>query len=126
MIIGKGQPIVVPAGHDTLITIGAFCCNEGRDPPDDADTFAVGPITDIAELQEIISITRFKRLNATNVLMVQNAIWSVTDGDGLTQVMIDSLNRLPNDSVVGSPAILTVQPGFFQLQKQRARASFRR
>lgn len=127
MIIAKDQPLVVPAGHDTLITIGTFCCNEGRTPPTDTDYFELGPITDNTELQQIYSITRFKRLNSSNVLTVQNAIWAVTDGDGLTQVLLDSLNNLPNDTTWGaSPGILRVEPGFFQLQKQRARASFHR
>jgi hypothetical protein len=126
MIIAKGQRIVVPAGHDTLITIGTFCCNESRNVPSFTDSFAIGPITDNTELQEIVSITRFKRLNSSNVLTVQNAVWSVTDGNGLTQVMIDSLNLLPNDSTVYSPEIVPVQPGFYQLQKERARANFRR
>jgi hypothetical protein len=40
--------------------------------------------------------------------------------------MIDSLNLLPNDSTVYSPEIVPVQPGFYQLQKERARANFRR
>lgn len=125
MIIAKGQPIVVPAGHDTLITIGTFCCNELRDVPSDSDSFAIGPMTDNTELQEIVSITKFKQLGASNVQTVQNAVWSVTDGDGLTQVMIDSLNQLPNDTTVSSPEIMLVQPGFYRLQKERARASFR-
>jgi len=127
MIIAKDQPLVVPAGHDTLITIGTFCCNEGRTPPTDTDYFEIGPITDNTELQQIYSITRFKQLNSSNVLTVQNAIWAVTDGDGLTQALIDSLNSLPGDTTLGaSPGILRVEPGFFRLQKRRARASFRR
>jgi|GEM_PF-549208 len=125
MIIVKDQPLVVSAGHDTLITIGTFCCNEGRNPPTDTDYFEIGPITDNTELQQIYSITRFKELNSSNVLTVQNAVWAVTDGDGLTQAMLDSLNNLPNDTTTAvSPGILKVEPGFFRLQKQRARASF--
>lgn len=126
MIIAKGQPIVVPAGHDTLITIGTFCCNELRAAPSDSDSFAIGPITDNTELQEIVSITKSKQIDASDVQTVQNAIYSVTDGDGLTQVMIDSLNQLPNDTTVSSPEIVPVQPGFYQLQAERARANFRR
>jgi len=127
MIIAKDQPLVVPAGHDTLMTIGSFCCNELRTPPTDTDYFDIGPITDNSELQQIISITRLKQLNSSNVLTVQNAIWAVTDGDGLTQVLIDSLNALPSDTVpAGNPGIQRIEPGFFSLQKQRARASFRR
>ena len=127
MIIAKDQPLVVPAGHDTLITIGTFCCNEGRTPPTDTDYFEIGPITDNTELQQIYSITRFKRLNSSNVLTVQNAVWAVTDGNGLTQALIDSLNSLPNDTTLGATSgILRVEPEFFRLQKQRARASFRR
>jgi len=87
----------VTAGVSTTKTLlGAFCCNKHRDIPDAGDTFDLGPTTDNADLQQIVSIVKNKDIsNASNMFMVQRAVQMVTDSTGLTQAYIDSLNALP-------------------------------
>lgn len=122
MLLVQDHPITVPPTQDTTITIGTYCCNESRAVPNDTDRYTIGPITDNADLQTIVGITKHKLLDVSNVNVVQNAVWSVTDGSGLTQSMIDSLNALPAESTgLARPHIQTVEPGFFRLQKERAR-----
>jgi hypothetical protein len=81
---------------ETKTLLGAFCCNKHRNIPDAGDTFDLGPITDNAELQQIVGIVKNKDIsNGSNMFMVQRAVQMVTDSTGLTQAYIDSLNALP-------------------------------
>jgi hypothetical protein len=122
MIIVKDYPIAVPPGHDTLITIGVFCCNSTKDVPDNTDTFEIGPVTDNSELQQVVAITKTRHLGPSNSTFVQQVIWNVTDGKGLPQSTIDSLNALPpGPTGLAANSVIRVPPGFFKLQKQRAR-----
>ena len=95
MIILKDYTITVPAGHDTIITFGAFDCNSTRAAPTNADTYTIGPVTDNTDLQSIVAITKHKHLGSSNVSYVQDVVRYVTDGEALRQSSIDSLNALP-------------------------------
>jgi hypothetical protein len=90
----------IAAGTSTTkALLGTFCCNKHRDIPDVADTFALGPMTDNAELQQIVSLVKDKDISrATDMSMVQHAVQMVTDSTGLTQAYIDSINALPADT----------------------------
>jgi len=80
----------------TKTLFGTFCCNKHRNIPDAGDTFELGPITDNAELLQIVGIVKNKDIsNSSNMWMVQRAVQMVTDSTGLTQDYIDSLNALP-------------------------------
>lgn len=96
-IIVKDLPISVTSEIDTF-TIGVFSVNEFRVPPGEADFYSLGPITDHPDLLRIIEIVKNKRLDASNVMTVQNAIYQVTSGDSLSSVMVESLNRLPTET----------------------------
>jgi hypothetical protein len=125
MILVRDHPVAAPAGHDTTISVGVFCCNSSRAVPNDSDHYTVGPVTDNSDLRTIVSITKHKALGVTNVNLVQEAVWSVTDGTGLTQGMIDSLNALP-EGLPGRSAAAQVRgpipPGFFEQRKAEALA----
>jgi hypothetical protein len=80
----------------TKTLLGTFCCNKYRNIPDAGDTFDLGPVTDNAELQQIIGIVKNKDISgSSNLFMVQRAVQMVTDSTGLTQAYVDSLNALP-------------------------------
>jgi hypothetical protein len=123
MIIVKDYSIAVPAGHDTLITIGVFCCNSTKDVPDNTDTFEIGPVTDNSELQQVVAITKSKHLGPSNSTFIQQVVWNITDSKGLPQSTIDSLNALPpGPTGLAANSVIRVPPGFFKLQKQRVKA----
>ena len=80
----------------TKTLVGTFCCNKHRNIPDAGDTFDLGPITDNADLQQIVGIVKHKDIsNSSNMWMVQRAVQMVTDSTGLTQAYVDSLEALP-------------------------------
>jgi hypothetical protein len=83
----------------TKTLVGTFCCNKYRNIPDAGDTFDLGPLTDNAELQQIVGIVKSKDVSdGSDMYMVQRAVQMVTDSTGLTQAYIDSLNALPPDT----------------------------
>ena len=92
----KDQTVTAQASP-TKTLLGTFCCNKHRNIPDAGDTFDLGPMTDNAELQQIVGIVKNKDIsNASNMYMVQRAVQMVTDSTGLTQTYVDSLNALPS------------------------------
>ena len=92
----KDQPVTATV-LTTKTLLGTFCCNKHRNIPDAGDTFDLGPMTDNAELQQIVGIVKNKDIsNASNMYMVQRAVQMVTDSTGLTQTYVDSLNALPS------------------------------
>jgi hypothetical protein len=94
----KDQPVTAQTST-TKTLVGTFCCNKHRAIPDAGDTFDLGPITDNAELQQIISLVKNKDISSgSNMYMVQRAVQMVTDSTGLTQAYIDSINALPADT----------------------------
>jgi len=92
------KPCAISVGTiDTVIALGCFCCNSGRDVPESVDTYDIGPVTDNANLQQIIDIVRDKDITL-GLYTVQEAVWQVTDSGELTQDMINHLNALPPDT----------------------------
>jgi len=81
----------------TKTLVGTFCCNKYRNIPDAGDTFDLGPVTDNAELLQIVDLVKNKNISGyTDMPLVQRAVQMVTDSTGLTQAYIDSLDALPN------------------------------
>jgi hypothetical protein len=96
VILLKDQTIATNASGNRTTQLGAFCCNRTLRQPGIDDAFDIGPITDDADLQRIISLVRNKNITDGNdMFMVQRAVWMVTDSTGLTQAYVDSINALP-------------------------------
>ncbi|MEO0107687.1 MAG: hypothetical protein ABIK62_00745 [candidate division WOR-3 bacterium] len=79
----------------SAIVIGVYCCNSRRTPPDDSSDYELGPLTDNAELRQVVAITKHKHLDVSNISYVQSVVNRITDGAGLSQPALDSLNALP-------------------------------
>ncbi len=97
-IIVKNYHISVTSEVDTF-TLGTFSVNEFKELPGDSDFYTIGPITDNPNLIQIIDIVSDKKLDASNVMLVQRAIYQVTSDDSLSPAMVESLNLLPPDTL---------------------------
>jgi hypothetical protein len=97
LIVIKPQVINFGATETTWV-IGCFCCNSGLDAPGSEDAFTIGPVTDNADLKRIVAICADRDI-AWHTVLVQTAVWQVTDGSGLTQGMEDSLRAIPVDTL---------------------------
>jgi len=98
MLLLKSHAITAGTSN-SVARLGTFCCNQFRASPDTGDYFDIGPVTDNADLQQLVSLVQHKDIsNGTNMWMVQRAVWLVTDSTGLTQAYIDSINALPAET----------------------------
>jgi len=94
------KPHAIAATTDTTVALlGTFCCNKNRASPDVGDAYDVGPVTDNADLRQIVDSLQHKDIsNGANMWMVQRAVYMVTDSTGLTQAYLDSISALPPDT----------------------------
>jgi hypothetical protein len=97
MIILQDFYFSVPAQSETLIDIPTYCCNEDLDEPDDESFYRKFEIQVWErELNDLIDIVRDKRLEGdTAVPLAQDALFEITDGDGLTDATRAALESLP-------------------------------
>lgn len=78
-----------------IVPLYMYCLNEARDPSNQYMTYAAGPITSDDALQELLRLLQGKVIDSLeDVSVVQRAIYSITEGRGLTTPDRDALNAL--------------------------------
>lgn len=78
-----------------IVPLYMYCLNEERDPSNEFMTYAVGPITSDDALQELLRLLEGKVIDSSeDVGVVQNALYSITEGRGLTTPDRDAINDL--------------------------------
>ncbi|SEL03668.1 hypothetical protein SAMN05444354_103369 [Stigmatella aurantiaca] len=85
---------VPPGDQPFFVNLGLQCLNAGRDPGFIGDTYKKGPVTQDEELREFLDILKNKKLTLDNAHIVQDALWNVTDGDGLTARDREDIGKL--------------------------------
>lgn len=64
--------------------LDGYCGNLERDPSSDGDVFRFGPVVDDPQIKELCELLEDKTIDAEDVPAVQDALWDITDGEGLT------------------------------------------
>ncbi|MFP2960526.1 hypothetical protein ACLEPN_22565 [Myxococcus sp. 1LA] len=78
-----------------IVPIYMYCLNEARDPSNPFITYAVGPVTSDDALQELLRLLNGKVIDsAEDISAVQDAIYSITEGRGLTTPDRDAIADL--------------------------------
>jgi hypothetical protein len=82
------------------------CLNSERSPSDATASYTLGPVTNSPLLKDFIQKlstkkTLYSEYNGNddfflNQERIQDALWSLTDGDGLTETDLDHIKDLPN------------------------------
>ena len=92
------QPIqiVVPGSRDTTVVVHIWCVNEHRGASTSGMRYTLGPVTNVADINEIASLLVGKRLDDDAVGPIQEAVWDVSDRGGLTNESRDALRALAN------------------------------
>ncbi len=95
---GPGQPCKV--------TLMLSCLNASRHPSSAEASYKLGPITSSSLLKDFIHRLSTKRTKYSeyqgsdlffeNQEYVQDALWSITDGDGLTERDLQHISQLPS------------------------------
>ncbi|WP_164018394.1 hypothetical protein [Pyxidicoccus trucidator] len=78
------------------IPLHLYCINKSSDPSDSSARFELGPITDHPKMREIFTLMEGKDISNQRdpVEAVQEAVFSVSDGDGLTAEDREALKDL--------------------------------
>lgn len=95
-------PLAKAQSCKTLIY--AYCVNELRDTPDRSSTFTFGPINNAVPIVELINLLKNKPINYQGLkddvrkdkanLVLQTAVWRITEGEGLTQEDKEFIKKL--------------------------------
>jgi hypothetical protein len=91
----------VPPDEDVLIRLQMYCANQGRSSATPEDTFDFGPAIDDADLLDLFRLLADRRISVDETRLVQESVWAITDGDGLTAENRAALEALPMRSQGG-------------------------
>jgi len=96
MMLLQPFTFAVPAGADTALLLPTYCCNFDLDTPDDESNYAIAIQIWERELNELIELVRGKRLEGEDAVdLAQEALYEITDGEGLTDSTRVRLQNLP-------------------------------
>jgi hypothetical protein len=86
----------VPERAETTISLPTYCCNDTLDTPDDESFYRFDIQVYEREPNELFDLVADKRLEGdTAVPLAQEALFEITEGDGLTDTMRALLRSLP-------------------------------
>lgn len=69
----------------TVVPLFTYCLNESQLPNETGTPYKLGVVTSDADLKELLNLLQGKRIDTPDdVGVVQNAIYSITEGKGLT------------------------------------------
>lgn len=96
MMLLQAFSFSVPPDQDTTILLPTYCANEDLDEPDDESFYEINIQVWERELCELFSLVRDKHLNNEEAVdLAQEALFEITDGDGLTEETKEELKNLP-------------------------------
>jgi hypothetical protein len=86
----------VPPDQDTTILLPTYCANEALDEPDEEAAYQIAIQVWERELCELFDLLKDKSLNyEAAVELAQDALFEITDGEGLTDSTRLKLQQLP-------------------------------
>ncbi|MCF1715278.1 hypothetical protein L0U88_11630 [Flavihumibacter sp. RY-1] len=94
-------------GNECQVSLLLFCLNSAKRTSDATARYKFGPVTSSKLLKDLINRLKGKKINYRefadgdpvwfeNQEKIQDAIWQLTDGNGLREKDIQYLNELPN------------------------------
>jgi len=86
-LVLTNTPIVVPPSATTWYApVYLYCLNLGRLPTTGGqNTYKTGPLTDDTSLLELLALLKDKQVPLSFEFKLQQILWDITDGTGLTQ-----------------------------------------
>lgn len=96
MILLQPFSFTAPADTDTVCLLPTYCCNFDLDTPDEESNYAIAIQVWERELNELFDLVKDKRLDTEDAVdLAQDALYEITDGNGLTDSTRAALQRLP-------------------------------
>ncbi len=110
-VLIKKVTVNIPAGSDYNVALIMYCGNSSRDVAGSSDEYVWGVVSNAAPLLELCEMVKNKKINIEEfdpsssadkdtydgqLFMLQAAVWSVTDGSGLSEWERSWIVELPN------------------------------
>lgn len=96
MILLQDCSFTAEAGVDRNVFLPTYCCNEELDEPDDESFYFISGREWDKETEELLNLVADKALISDDaVMLAQDALFEITDEDGLTDSTRAELSNLP-------------------------------
>ncbi|RPE14248.1 hypothetical protein EGT74_12315 [Chitinophaga lutea] len=105
-IIIQDTKILLKAGMITRCGVGAYCINAPKKPSSYTVTYKIGNVSDSRLIKQLIDLLKNKKINIEEyanssdyndaVDIIQPAVWSITDFDGLQEPIKQEIATIPN------------------------------
>lgn len=106
-IVLQETKIALKPGAFTRVSLGSYCVNLGKSISGRDKKYRFGKVTDSKLVRELISLLAGKKINKEDYLpnytgygeaagVAQDAIWAISDGEGLDAEIKANIAALPN------------------------------
>jgi len=96
MMVLKDFAFTATASGASAVIVPTFCCNEDGDEPDDDANYTIAGRENDKETQELLDLVADKTVSGDEPLdLVQEALFQITDGEGLTDSTRALIEALP-------------------------------
>jgi|GEM_PF-1088687 len=83
-----------PEQGDFSVKLEAYCLNESMAPSEAGVTYELGPVTSDPDIRELLDMIPGRELDEDDRKVVQTAIYSITEGRGLSPQDLTDLGKL--------------------------------
>ncbi len=87
--------LTVPARRTKRWLLSMYCANQSRSAADEGAKFKLGPIVDDPALKDLFALLEGREIAQSKVGIVQDAVWEITDGAGLTSDARELIDAFP-------------------------------
>ncbi|MHA7109694.1 hypothetical protein ACRTDU_06185 [Sunxiuqinia elliptica] len=109
-VLIKKVSITIPAKTDYYLYLSFYCGNANRDAAGTGDVYDLGVVSNAHPIIVLCNKVKNKKINiedfspelsnymiyTTQAIRLQDIIWSITDGEGMSEEDISYINSLPN------------------------------
>ncbi|MCL2682834.1 MAG: hypothetical protein FWE63_05035 [Bacteroidales bacterium] len=111
-VLLKKVVVTIPAGSDYYLCLSLYCGNASKGTAGYDDIYVWGVVSDVKLLLDLCNMIKNKKINIEEfsstssndydayyhvTTLLQDAVWEITDGNGLTQETINAINVLLNN-----------------------------
>lgn len=106
-IVIQETTIILKAGKITRCGLNTYCTNSSKHPSSYDATYRIAGVSSSVLIKQLIAILKTKKVNVEDYpndrdgyheaeSVVQRAVWYITDGAGLDDIVKGDLSKIPN------------------------------
>ena len=110
-VLLKKVVVTIPAGSDYYLNLAFYCGNADKSSAGSSDVYSLGVVSNAKPLLDLCDKVKNKKINIeefnpassddyyiykSQINDLQDIVWEVTDGNGLSESQIAYINALPN------------------------------